>query len=78
MEGLSPILKTFCTELATYKGKKLTDKMYRSIISEVPSGSDKSIEDILMELGHALKVVGGNITYVHMYAACNLGIIVNI
>ena len=52
--------------------------MYQSIISEVPSGSDKSIEEILMELGHALKVVGGNITYVHMYAACNLGIIVNI
>ena len=64
VEGLGPILKTFCTELATYKDKKLTGKMYQSIISEVPSGSDKSIEEILVALDRALKVVGGNVTHV--------------
>ena len=72
VEGLGPILRTFCIELATYKGKKLHITDYRSIISEVSSES-KSIDKILEALGDALMVSRENVTHVHVYTfACNL------
>ena len=70
MEGLGPILKTFCTELATYKDKDLTKKTYQSIISEVPTGCDKSIEEILAVLGPGLMVSKGNVTHVCACVSC--------
>ena len=69
VEGHGPILRTFCFELATYKGKELLTN-YWSIISQVSFGS-KSIDEILMELGHALKVSRKDVTHVIMYLAYN-------
>ena len=82
MEGLGPILKTFCTELATYKDKDLTKKIYRSIISDVSTGSDISIQEILGILGPGLMVSKGSVTHVQytsiLPVILNLRIIANI
>uniref|UniRef100_A0A1X7UPY7 RyR/IP3R Homology associated domain-containing protein n=2 Tax=Amphimedon queenslandica TaxID=400682 RepID=A0A1X7UPY7_AMPQE len=50
VEGLGPVVKSFCTQLASYKGKELTDKVYENMISEKLDHIGRSIENTLEEL----------------------------
>lgn len=50
MEGLGPVVKSFCTQLASYKGKELTDKVYENMISEELDDNGRTIENILKDL----------------------------
>ena len=58
VEGLGPILQSFCTQLASYKGKELTDKIYINMITEELDHIDQSIENVLQWLGPGLIVSG--------------------